>query len=134
MEILIRLFIWIVNRTYRRNMPNSLYGSNPMDEKVLMDFEESRSLERLAERQNKVVENFQSAAAPVQGAVDYADMDWRVYSQVIETAERFTFYSGTGVALRIAKVIEKSTFTNPQELAAFRRTVRRYVADTRLMD
>src|ERR1700757_4515931 len=73
MEILIRLFVWILNRTYRRQ-GTSLYGANPMDEHVLQEYESARQEERNAERQQQVVATFQSAATPVQGAVDYSDM------------------------------------------------------------
>lgn len=125
MEILIRLFVWVLNRTYRRNMPNSLYGVNPVDQAVLMDYEESRALERLAQRQAQIVETFQSTASPQQGAIDYAGMDWHLFSRAEETAAQFTFYSGRS----IAKIVEKSSFTNPRELATFRRVVRRHVTD-----
>jgi YcxB-like protein len=128
MEILIRLFVWILNRTYRRQ-GTSLYGANPMDEHVLQEYEIARQEDRNAERQQQVVATFQSAATPVQGAVDYSDMRWDSFSRVVETPEQFTFYSGRG----IAKVIEKSSFTTSQELVTFRRMVRRYMGDSTLL-
>ena len=85
--------------------------------------------QRNAERQQQVVATFQSAATPVQGAVDYSDMRWDSFSRVVETPEQFTFYSGRG----IAKVIEKKEFTNRQELLTFRRMIRRHVADNELL-
>jgi len=129
MEILIRLFVWILNRSYGRQRSPSLYGSNPMDEKVLIEYQESRELEREAQRQNRVVENFKSTAVPAQGTIDYEDISWGQFTSAAETSARFTFYCGRN----IAKVIEKSQFTNPQELATFRRVIRRNVADSKLL-
>jgi|SRR5262245_15571422 len=129
MEILIRLFVWILNRTYGRQTSPSRYGSNPMDEKVLIEYEESRELERKAQRQENVVENFKSTAVPAHGAIDYEDISWQQFTSAVETSARFTFYSGR----TIAKVVEKSQFTNPQELPTFRRMIRRNVADSKLL-
>lgn len=129
MEIFIRLLVWILNRTYRRQGA-SLFGTNPMDEHVLQEYEIARQEERNAERQQQVVATFQSAAAPVQGAVDYADMPWESFSRAAETPEQFTFYSGRG----IGKVIEKKQFTNRQELLTLRRMIRRHVAVSELLD
>ena len=129
MELLIRLFVWILNRTYRRNMPNSLYGVNPVDQTVLLEYEASRELEREAQRQTQIVDTFHSTATPQQGAVDYPSMDWHLFTSAVETPALFTFYSGRG----IAKVIEKSQFINPQELVTFRRMVRRYVTNSQLL-
>jgi hypothetical protein len=123
MDILIRLFVWILNRTYGRNNPTPLYGSNPMDEKLLIDLEESRRLEREAARQNQIVESFQSTATPVEGAVDYGELNWGSYDRVVETSEQFAFYSGRSVQ----KIIAKSAFTSQREIAALRRVIRRQV-------
>ena len=68
MEILIRLFLWILNRTFGRQNAASLYGSNPMDEKLLLDLEESRQLEREAQLQTQIVENFKSTASAVHAS------------------------------------------------------------------
>jgi len=123
MDILIRLFVWILNRTYGRNKPTSLYGSNPMDEKLLAELDESRRLEREAQRQSKIVESFQSTATPVEGAVNYADLNWESYDRVVETPEQFAFYNGRSAQ----RIIAKSAFTSPQEIAALRRVIHRHV-------
>ena len=128
MEFFIRLFVWILNRTYRRQ-GTPLYGANPMDEHVLQEYEVARQEERNAERQQQVVATFQSPTTPVQGAVDYSDMRWDSFTRVVETPEQFTFYSGRG----IAKVIEKKQFTSRQELLTFRRMIRRHVGDNELL-
>ena len=128
MEIFVRILVWILNRTHRRQGA-SLYGANPMDEHVLQEYEIARQEERNSERQQKVVATFESSAAPVQGAVEYSDMRWDSFSRVVETPEQFTFYSGRG----IAKVIEKKQFTSRQELLTFRRMIRRHVGDNELL-
>src|SRR5262245_29152427 len=96
MEILIRLFIWIMNRTYgRHNVPSGYgYGSNPMDEKVLIELDEARKLEREAKRQDAVVQSFKTTAESVHGAVDYAELEWNLYDRAVETPEQFVFYNG----------------------------------------
>ena len=129
MEIFVRILVWVLNRTYRRQGA-SLYGANPMDEHVLQEYEITRQEERNAERQQHVVTSFHSAASPVQGAVDYSDMRWDSFSRAIETQEQFSFYSGRG----ISKVIEKKHFTNRQELLALRRMIRRHVPGSELLD
>ena len=101
-----------------------------MDEHVLQEYEITRQEARNAERQQHVVASFQSAASPVQGAVDYSDMRWDSFSRAIETPEQFSFYSGRG----IGKVIEKKHFTNRQELLALRRMIRRHVPECQLLD
>ena len=130
MEIFVRLFIWILNRTYGRRGSTSVYGSNPMDEHVLQEYEIARQAERNAERQQQAVAAFKSTVSPVQGAIDYGEMQWESFSKVIESPERFTFFSGRN----IAKVIEKAQFTNRQELLALRRMIRRHVANNELLD
>src|SRR5215470_4299419 len=92
MEILVRLFVWILNLTYRRQGA-PLYGANPSDQSVLLEFDESRKLEREAKRQAAIVESFKSNTAPVQGAVDYAEFNWDSYDRVVETTEQFMFYN-----------------------------------------
>src|SRR6266849_10430862 len=96
MEIFVRLFVWILNLTYGRRGPPSLYPQNPMDEVVLREHEE----ESKSKKKDHLVEEFKSAAAPVQGTVDYDES----FSRVAETPEQFTFYS----ARSVAKVVEKS--------------------------
>lgn len=123
MDILIRLFVWILNRTYGRNSPTSLYGVNPMDEKLLIELDESRRLEREAARQSKIVEGFHSTATPVEGAVDYDSLNWESYDRVIETPEQFAFCRGRSTQ----RIIAKSAFTSPQEIATLRRVIHRHV-------
>jgi len=134
MEILIRLFVWILNRTYRQQggtpLYGSNYGSNPVDEKVLIEIEESRRLEREAQRQDKIVESFKSTATPVQGAVDYGELNWDSYDRVVETPEHFVFYNGRSVQ----KIVAKSAFTNRQELVALRRVIHRRMRNCQLFD
>jgi glycyl-tRNA synthetase alpha subunit len=130
MEIFVRLFIWIVNRTYGKRGATSLFGANPMDQHVLQEYEVAHDAERNAERHEQVVANFKSSATPVQGAVDYCEMNWSSFDRVIEGPEQFTFYSGRN----IAKVIEKKQFINRLETLALRRMIRRHVAMTELLD
>lgn len=130
MEILIRLFVWILNRTYRRNEPAPLYGSNPMDETVLLEIEESRRLEREAQRLGKIVASFKSTATPVQGAVDYGELNWDSYDRIVETLEQFVFYNGRSVQ----KTLAKSAFTNHQEVVTLRRVIHRYIPNSELRE
>src|SRR5258708_37675704 len=116
MEIFVRLFVWILNLTYGRRSPTSLYPQNPMDEVVLSEHEE----ESQSKKKDHLVEEFKSAAAPVQGTVDYDEMKWESFARVGETPEQFTFYSGRC----IAKVVDKSKFSNRLELLTFRRMIR----------
>jgi hypothetical protein len=129
MEIFIRLFVWILNRTYRRQ-GTSLYGANPMDEHGLQEYEVARREERNAQRQQQVVATFQSAATPMKGAVDYSEMRWHSFSRAVEMPEQFTFYGGRS----IAKVIEKKQFASRQELLTLRRMIRRHVPESELLD
>jgi hypothetical protein len=128
MEIFIRLFLWILNRTYGRQNAPSLYGSNPMDEKVLLDLEESRQLEREAQLQTRIVENFKSTASAVQGAVDYGEMKWDSFVKVVETPEQFVFYGERSVQ----KIIAKSVFGDRREIVTLRRVIRRQVRECEL--
>jgi len=96
-----------------------------MDEVVLREHEE----ETESKKKDQLVEEFKSATAPVQGAVDYDEMKWESFSRAIETLEQFTFYS----ARSVAKKIDKSKFSSRQELLTFRRMIRRHVADTELL-
>src|SRR5262249_50678321 len=98
MEILIRLFVWVLNRTYGRQSSGSLYGSNPMDEKVLLELEESRALEREAQRQSKVVESFKSTAVPIHGVVDYDALEWDVYERGGGTWGQIVCFRGQVIA------------------------------------
>lgn len=100
-----------------------------MNEHVLREYDINRQEERGAEQRQQVVETFQSTAAPVQGAIDYGEMQWDAFSKAIETPEQFTFYSGRS----ITKVIDKKQFTSRQELLTLRRMIRRHVADSTLL-
>jgi hypothetical protein len=130
MEILIRLFLWILNRTFGRQNAASLYGSNPMDEKLLLDLEESRQLEREAQLQTQIVENFKSTASAVHGAVDYGEMKWDSFVKVVETPEQFLFCGERSVQ----KIIAKSAFTDRREIVTLRRVIRRRVSVCELRD
>ena len=129
MEIFVRLFVWILNLTYRRQ-DAPLYGANPVDQSVLLEFEESRNLEREAQRQSQIVESFKGTAEQVQGAVDYDELKWESYDNAVETPEQFVFYNGRS----IQKVIAKSAFGNRQEMVALRRVIRRHIGDCELLD
>ena len=129
MEILIRLFVWLLNITFRRQEA-PLYGANSVDQSVLLEFDESRKLEREAQKQNAIVESFKSTAAPVHGAVDYAEMDWSSYDRAVETPEQFVFYTGRSVQ----KMIAKSAFADRQEVATLRRVIRRRMSNCELRD
>ena len=74
--------------------------------------------------------DFESTVTPVEGVVDYHEIKWESFSQVIETSERFTFYSGRS----ISKVIAKSQFSDHQEVAALRLVIRRHVENSELLD
>ncbi len=126
MEIFVRLFVWILNFTYGRRGERTLYGQNPMDEVLLREHQE----ESESKRKDRLVEEFKSAAAPVQGAVDYEEMKWESFSRVVETPERFLFYSDRSVA----KIIAKTSFSSRQQLLALRRVIRRHVANSELLD
>jgi hypothetical protein len=126
MEIFVRLFVWILNYTYGRRGPTSLYSQSPMDEVLLREHQE----ENESKRKDHLIEEFKSAAAPVQGAVDYEGMKWESFSRVVETPEQFTFYAGRS----IARLIAKSEFSDARQIAALRRVIRRHVADNELLD
>ena len=130
MEIFVRLFIWILNRTYGKRGSTSSYRTNPMDEHVLREYDISRQEKRIAERQQQVVSTFVSSATSQQGAIDYADMQWEAFSKAVETPGQFIFCSGRG----IAKVIEKRQLSNHQELLTLRRVIRRRVPVSELRD
>jgi hypothetical protein len=130
MEIFVRLLVWILNRTYGRESLPSRYGPNAMDEKVLLEFEQSRELEREAQRQNRVVENFKSTAVPVHGVVDYDELSWDAYDKAVETPDQFVFYNNRS----IQQIIAKSAFNNHQEVIALRRVIHRHVRNSRLRD
>jgi len=83
-----------------------------------------------SKRKDRLVEEFKSATAPVQGAVDYEEMKWESFSRVVETPEQFLFYSDRSVA----KIIAKSSFFSRQQVLALRRVIRRHVANSELLD
>jgi len=120
-EIFVRLFVWVLNLVYgpRGGSAVTALDENPMDEIVLRQYEE----ERKSQRQDSIVESFKSTATPVQGAVDYDDLKWDSYDQVVETAEQFVFSNGRSTQ----KTIAKSAFTNRQEIVTLRRVIRRHV-------
>jgi hypothetical protein len=60
----------------------------------------------------------------------YRDMKWGSFSRVVETPERFLFYSGKSVALRMAR----ESFKSRQEILALRRVIRHQVLDSELLD
>jgi YcxB-like protein len=125
MEIFVRLFVWILNLTYGQRRGSSLYGQNPMDEVLLREHQE----ESESKRKDRIVEDFKSAVAPVQGAVDYEEMKWESFSRVVETPEQFLFYSDRS----LAKIIAKSSFSSRQQVLALRRVIRRHVANSELL-
>ena len=126
MEIFVKIFVWILNHTYRRPKATGVVEQDPMVEALLREHEE----EAEAQRKNQIVEAFKSTAAPVKGAVDYDDLKWESFTRVVETPVEFTFLSGRN----IAKVIAKSEFSSPQEIRALRRVIRRQVAQCVLLD
>lgn len=129
MEIFIRLFVWLLNLTYRRQ-DAPLYGANPVDQTVLLEIDESRKLEREAQRQSQIVENFKSTAEQVHGAVDYDELKWETYDKVVETPEQFVFYNSRSVQ----KIIAKSAFRNRREIVTLRRVIRRQLQNCELRD
>ena len=126
MEIFVRIFVWILNHTYRRRKATGVVEQDPMIDVVLREQEE----EAEAQRKNQIVEAFKSTATPVQGAVNYDELKWELFSRVVETPAEFAFLSGRN----IAKVIAKSEFFSPQEIRALRRVIRRQVAECVLLD
>jgi len=125
MDILVRLFVKLLDYAYGKKPKPVDYERDPLTEEILKQADE----EAQAKKRQQIVEAFQSTAAAVQGAIDYADIQWHLFSRAVETPVQFTFYCDRS----IAKVIEKSRFTNPQELATFRRMVRRHVANSTLL-
>jgi YcxB-like protein len=97
---------------------------------MLLDLEESRQLEREAQLQTQIVENFKSTASAVHGAVDYDEMKWDSFVKVVETPEQFVFYGERSVQ----KIIAKSAFTDRREILTLRRVIRRHVRECELRD
>jgi len=124
MEIFVRLFVWILNHTYRRPKTTGVVEQDPMVEVLLREHEEQAE----AQRKDQIVAHFKSDSAPVHGVIDYDELKWESFSRVAETPAEFTFYSGKN----LAKVIAKSQFSSRQEIRAFRRVVRRQIADSAL--
>ena len=124
MEILIRLFVKMLDYIYGR-MPKPANTRDPLVGKVLRKTEE----EEQVQKRQQIVDSFKSSAIPQQGAIDYDDISWELFTRAVETPARFDFYRGRDVA----KMIEKSRFTTPQELITFRRVIRRQIADCRLL-
>ncbi len=125
MEIFVRLFVWILNHTYRR--PKSgVVEQDPMVEVLLREHEEQAK----AQRKDQIVAHFKSDSVPVHGVIDYDELKWESFSRVTETPAEFTFYSGKN----LAKVISKSQFSSRQEIRAFRRVVHRQIADSALLN
>jgi hypothetical protein len=126
MEIFVRLFIWILNHTYRRPKSTGVVEQDPMVEVLLREHEEKAE----AQRKDQIIAHFKSDTAPVRGVIDYDELAWKSFSRVVETPAEFTFYSGKN----LAKVIAKSEFSSRQEIRALRRVIRRQVADSELLD
>jgi len=126
MEIFVRLFIWILNHTYRRPKASGVVEQDPMVEVLLREHEEQAE----AQRKDQIIAHFKSDTAPVRGVIDYDELKWKSFSRVAETPAEFTFYSGKN----LAKVIAKSEFSSRQEIRALRRVIRRQIADSELLD
>ena len=126
MDLFARLFIKLLDYTYGKK-------PKPVDDQrdALVDDVFRRAEEEIeSHRRQQIVASFKStAAAPQQGAIDYEGISWNLFTSALETPAQFTFYSDRN----IAKVIEKSAFTNPQELVTFRRVVRRQIANCKLL-
>jgi hypothetical protein len=126
MEIFVRIFVWLLNLTYGRGRPAAAFTEDPMAEIVTRQYEE----ERKSQRTDQIVGAFKSTTAPVQGAVDYDEMNWDSFSKAIETPEQFVFYNSRAVQ----KIIAKSAFSNRLEILTLRRMIRRHVLDCELRD
>jgi hypothetical protein len=126
MEIFVRLFIWILNHTYRRPKWTGVVEQDPMVEVLLREHEEQAE----AQRKDQIIAHFKSDTAPVRGVIDYDELKKESFSRVAETPAEFTFYSGNN----LAKVIAKSEFSSRQEIRALRRVIRRQIADSELLD
>jgi hypothetical protein len=126
MDILVRLFVWILNYTYGKRVSPTVCPEIPGQDKVVQEYRD----ELESRRKDQLVRNFQSSAPPVQSAVDYNELQWTLYTRTAETKTEFLFYRERSVT----KVIDKSTITNRQEIAALRRLIRRNVADNVLLD
>ena len=126
MEIFVRLFIWILNHTYRRPKWTGVVEQDPMVEVLLREHEEQAE----AQRKDQIIAHFKSDTAPVRGVIDYDELKWESFSRVAETPAEFTFYSGKN----LAKVIAKSEFSSRQEIRALRRVIRRQIAVSELLD
>ena len=127
MEILVRLFVWMLNFIYpRAGSAVVALTEDPMDEIVTRQYEE----ERKSQRADQIVEAFKSTATAVHGAVDYDDLRWESYDRVVETPEQFVFYGERSVQ----KIIPRSTFTDRREIETLRRVIRRHVAQSELRD
>ena len=124
MEILTRLFVKILDYIYGR-MPKPASARDPLVEEVLRRTEE----EQQVQKRQQIVDSFKSSATPQQGAIDYDDLSWGLFTRAVETQAQFDFYRGRDVA----KMIEKSRFTTRQELITFRRVIRRQIADCKLL-
>jgi hypothetical protein len=126
MEIFVRLFVWILNHTYRRPKTSGVVEQDPMVEVLLREQEEQAE----AQRKDQIVAHFKGDSAPVHGVIDYDELKWESFSRVTETPAEFTFYSGKN----LAKVIAKTQFSSCQEIRALRRVIRRQIADSELLD
>ena len=127
MEILVRLFVWMLNFIYPRAGSAAVaLTEDPMEEIVTRQYEE----ERKAQRADHIVAAFKSTASAVHGAVDYDEMKWDSFVKVVETPEQFVFYGERSVQ----KIIAKSGFTDRREVVTLRRVIRRRVAVCDLRD
>jgi hypothetical protein len=92
-EILIRLFVKILDYIYGR-MPKPANPRDPLVGEVLRKIKE---VEQVQKRQ-QIVDSFKSSATPQQGAIDYDDISWGLFTRAVETPARFDFYRGRDVA------------------------------------
>ena len=125
MELFARVFVKLLNATYGKKPRPADEQRQPLVDDTLRHADEVIE----GERRQKIVDSFKSTAIPYQGAIDYESFSWATFTRAVETPSQFTFYSARG----IAKIIEKSSFTNPLELATFRRVIRRQIADCKLL-
>src|SRR5262245_24341756 len=124
----VRLFLWVLNLFYGPRGASAVgaLADDSMDDIVRRQYED----ERKSRRTDSIVESFKSASLPVQGVVDYGDIEWDSYDKVVETAEQFVFSRGSATA----RIIAKAAFTNRREIVALRRVIRRHVQDCHLRD
>jgi len=75
MEIFVRLFVWILNHTYRRPKTTGVVEQDPMVEVLLREHEEQAE----AQRKDQIVAHFKSDSALVHGVIDYDELKWESF-------------------------------------------------------